>query len=187
MGERVANAYLTISVKTFYYLLYLNDVKDAPKERAKLASEVACLYPLFIRLKYRMDEAKVGDKWYESTRTLLGGSNGPLDQFRNALSDLAGKLVPAAGLKGFGRKLIWTLDKKECMDILAKIERLKTLTGLALQEDTLQVSPDENCLCSWYTVLIVNSELARSIKGDTSGIPALSGRVTEITDGVEEL
>jgi hypothetical protein len=119
---------------------YLNDVKDAPKERAKLASEVACLYPLLIQLKYRVDEVAVGDKWGESTRTLLGGSNGPLDQFGKALAELARKLAPATGLKGIGRKLIWTLDKTECMDILTKIERLKTLTGLALQGDTLQVS-----------------------------------------------
>jgi hypothetical protein len=122
---------------------YLNDVKDAPKERAKLASEVACLYPLFIQLKYRVSEAAVGDKWGESTWTLLGGSNGPIDQFGKALAELAGKLVPATGLKGIGRKLIWTLDKTECMDILTKIERLKTITGLALQGDTLQVSQTE--------------------------------------------
>jgi hypothetical protein len=119
---------------------YLNDIKDAPKERAKLASEAACLYPLFIQLKYRVNEVKAGDKWNESTRTLLGGPNGPLDQFSNALTELAGKLLPAAGLKEFGRKLIWTLDKKECKGILDNIERLKTLIGLALQEDTLQVS-----------------------------------------------
>jgi hypothetical protein len=136
---------LTVSITalintTAQVVSYLNDVKDAPKERAKLASEAACLYPLLIQLKYRVDEAKAGDKWYESTRTLLGGPNGPLDQFRNALAELAGKLAPVAGLKEFGRKLIWTLDKRECTDILAKIERLKTLTGLALQEDTLQVS-----------------------------------------------
>lgn len=42
-------------------------------------------------------------------------------------------------------------------------------------------------LCSWYIVLIVNSELARGIKSDTAGIPALNGRVTEITEVVEEL
>lgn len=40
---------------------------------------------------------------------------------------------------------------------------------------------------SGYVVLIVNSELARSIKSDTVEIPALSGKVTEITEGVEEL
>ncbi len=135
---------LTVSITTLIgataqVVSYLNDIKDAPKERAKLASEAACLYPLLIQLKYRVEEAKAGDKWYDSTRTLLGGQNGPLDQFGNALAELTAKLMPAAGLKEFGRKLIWTLDKKECADIVAKIERLKTLTGLALQEDTLQV------------------------------------------------
>jgi hypothetical protein len=53
------------------------------------------------------------------------------------LEELAGKLAPATSLKKFGKTLIWTLDKKECIDILDKVERLKTLIGLALQEDHL--------------------------------------------------
>jgi len=146
---------LTLSITaligtTSQVVTYLNDVKDAPKERAKLASEAACLYHLLIQLKYRVDEAKAGDKWYESTRTLLGGSDGPLDQFGNALTELAGKLLPAAGLKEFGRKLTWTLNKKECKGILDKIEQLKTLAGLALQEDALQVFWIK-CVCALST------------------------------------
>lgn len=37
------------------------------------------------------------------------------------------------------------------------------------------------------SVLIVNSKLARDIKSDTAKIPALSGKVKEITKGVEEM
>ncbi len=42
-------------------------------------------------------------------------------------------------------------------------------------------------LCICYVLLIADSELARAIKSDTAGIPALNGRVTEITEGIEEL
>jgi FtsZ-binding cell division protein ZapB len=119
---------------------YLNDVKTASKERAKLASEAANLLALLTSMKYKVEEVEQEkNTWYDSIRCLLGGANGPLAQFRSALEELAGKLAPATGLKKFSRTLIWTLDKKECIDILVKIERLKTLIGLALQEDHMYV------------------------------------------------
>jgi FtsZ-binding cell division protein ZapB len=132
---------LTVSIAaligtTTQILGYLNDVKTASKERAKLASEVANLMALLTSIRYKVEEAEEEkNTWYNSVRSLLGGANGPLDQFRSALEELAGKLDPATGLKKISRTLIWTLDRKECIDILAKIERLKTLIGLASQED----------------------------------------------------
>lgn len=137
---------LTVSITTLIgtitqLLSYLNDVKNTVKERANLASETASLLPLLFRLKLRAKEAEdTRDTWFESTRTLLSGADGPLDQFRNALVELAGKLAPATGVKVLSRTLTWTLDKRKSIEILAKIERLKTLIGLSLQEDTLQVS-----------------------------------------------
>lgn len=136
---------LTVSITTLIgattqVLSYLNDVKTASKERAKLASEATNLLALLTSLRYKAEEVEQErNQWYENIRSLLGGANGPLDQFRSALEELAGKLAPATGLKKFSRTLTWTLDKKECIDILDKIERLKTLVGLALQEDQLYV------------------------------------------------
>jgi hypothetical protein len=134
---------LTVSITaliriTTQVLGYLNDVKTASKERAKLASEAANLLALLTSMRYKVEEVEQEkNSWYDSIRSLLVGANGPLDQFRSALEELAGKLAPATSLKKFSRTLIWTLDKKECIDILNKIERLKTLIGLALQEDHL--------------------------------------------------
>jgi hypothetical protein len=132
---------LTVSIAaligtTAQILVYLNSVKTASKERAKLALEATNLMALLTSMRYKAEEAEQEKNvWYNSVRSLLGGANGPLDQFRSALEELAGKLDPATGLKKISRTLIWTLDKKECIDILAKIERLKTLIGLASQED----------------------------------------------------
>jgi FtsZ-binding cell division protein ZapB len=134
---------LTVSIAaligtTTKVLGYINDVKTASKERAKLASEVTNLLVLLTSMRYKVEEIEQEkNRWYDSIRSLLGGANGTIDQFRSILEELAGKLAPATSLKKFGRALIWTLDKKECIDILDKIERLKTLIGLALQEDHL--------------------------------------------------
>ena len=123
---------------TTQVLGYLNDVKTASKERAKLASEVASLLALLTSMRYKAEEAEEEQNvWYNNIRSLLGGANGPLEQFKSALEEIAGILAPATGTMKFGRKLIWALNKRDCIDTLNKIERLKTLIGLAMQGDHL--------------------------------------------------
>jgi hypothetical protein len=115
---------------------YLNDAKDAPKDRARLAREAASLLALLTDLRYRVEEAKVTDPWFTGVR-LLGVKGGPLEQFKEAIEKLARKLKPESGVKKFGKALLWTLDKDEINNILSEIERLKTLVSLSLQKDHL--------------------------------------------------
>jgi hypothetical protein len=115
---------------------YLNDVKDAPKDRAKLAKEATSLLVLLTDLRYRVEEAKSTDSWFTGVRS-LGVEGGPLDQLKEAMEELARKLKPETTIKKFGKMLLWTLDKNKISDILSKIERLKTLVILALDKDHL--------------------------------------------------
>ncbi len=113
---------------------YVNDVKNAPKERAKLARETTSLLALLTNLRYMLEEADTTEAWFSGIRT-LGVENGPLDQYKEAMEELAMKICPENGLKKFGKRLVWTLEKKEIQEILGKIERMKTFVGLALQKD----------------------------------------------------
>lgn len=115
---------------------YLNDVRDAPKERAKLAREVAGLVPLLTDLKYQAEETKSIDPWFDGLQS-LGGDHGPLTEFKEALEKLAAKLKPVTGIEKIARALCWTLDKNEVNGFLARIERLKTLVNHVLQKDHL--------------------------------------------------
>ena len=115
---------------------YLSDVKDAPKERAKLAREASSLVALLTDLRYKVEEVKSTDPWFASVRS-LGADMGPLQQFRDAMEGLERKLKPHTGIEKFGKALLWTIDKNDIKDILGKIERLKTTVGLALQMDHL--------------------------------------------------
>ena len=114
---------------------YLNDVKDAPKDRAKLAREATNLLSLFTELRYRVEETTSTDPWFAGLRS-LGGEGGPLMEFKSAMEAVVHKLAPAAPAN-FRKVLCWTLDKKEIDAILSRIERLKSLVGLALQHDHL--------------------------------------------------
>jgi hypothetical protein len=115
---------------------YLNDVKDAPKDRARLAREATNTLALLTDLRYRVEEANSTDSWFTGVRS-LGVAGGPMDQFKEAMEELAAKLQPVTGIKKIGKTLHWTLDKNKISDILAEIERLKTLVILALDKDHL--------------------------------------------------
>jgi len=127
---------IQIVTATAQTIQFLNDVKDAPKDRAKIVKEAANLLGLLTSLQYRMEEATLQDTWYRRLLS-LGGDGGPLDQYKQAMQNLAERLNPKSGINDLRKKLKWTLDKKHIKETLDQIERLKALMSLALQEDNL--------------------------------------------------
>ncbi|MCJ1378973.1 hypothetical protein MMC17_002072 [Xylographa soralifera] len=117
---------------------YLNDVKEASKERAQVAVEASMVYSLLTSLKYRVEDANPNEAWYTAVR-MLGEENGALDQYQTALKLLASKLDTRNGTK-IGRALMWKFDKVEIVGILSKIERVKSLISVALTSDLLTLS-----------------------------------------------
>jgi len=115
---------------------YLDDVKDAPKERAELASEANILLGLLHSLKNRVDQANLTDPWFVGLQS-LDVPGGLLHQYKESMHKLAKKLEPAHGVKKVGKALVWAIDKQEVKEVLTKIERLKTTIGLELQKDHL--------------------------------------------------
>ncbi|KAI9774337.1 MAG: hypothetical protein M1840_004231 [Geoglossum simile] len=149
-------------------LKYLNDVKDALRDRATLAREVTSLLPLLTDLRYKVEEASsTHDPWFAGVRT-LGVEGGPLDQLKDTMVDLTKKLKPETGAKNIckrlARTLVWTIDKGQINNILSKIERLKTRVSLALQGD--------------------HFKLSLAIKGDLAEV---KNNVHQSTKGVAEL
>ncbi|KAL8698451.1 MAG: hypothetical protein Q9201_006562 [Fulgogasparrea decipioides] len=154
---------VSLTTKT---IKYLNSVRDAQDERTQLYREASSLLPLLVTLQTQVEEAKGPESWLENVR-VLGVKNGPLDQLKDALEQLAKKLKPKKGVKEAARALIWTLDKGYCQDVLQTIERVKSRITLALQGDALK--------------------LARAIKADTAGIAVLDERVSGLAQNVDSL
>ncbi|KAF2804420.1 uncharacterized protein BDZ99DRAFT_491208 [Mytilinidion resinicola] len=119
-------AILQLSAKV---LEYLNDVKDASKDRAQCTIEVSNLQTLLFSLQL----------WYTAVQA-LAVENGPLDQFKQALVTLQTKMTEGGRLKKAGEALIWKFKKEEIASILARIERLKLLIEIALQMDHFKLS-----------------------------------------------
>ncbi|KAL8838546.1 MAG: hypothetical protein Q9170_002088 [Blastenia crenularia] len=114
---------------------YLKAVKDASDDRRKLILEIGSITGFLYLLK---DSAEASSA--PATSTTLQSlciPQGPLAQFETALNKIASKLRPTHGsFRRTGRALLWPFQKSEIADILYRIERQKTMFGLALQNDS---------------------------------------------------
>ncbi len=85
------NSSRLLSCHEAYPFRYLNDVKNAPKERSKLSLEAANLLPFLNSLRDQVENASPNDPWVESVLE-LGGPTGPLELFKLTMEQLTGKL-----------------------------------------------------------------------------------------------
>jgi hypothetical protein len=115
---------------------YLNDVKDAPKDRALCATEASNLFNLLNLLKYRLEETDTDQTWYTAVRA-LAVKDGAFDQYKLALEQLQPKVTSGSGIRKVGNALLWKFTKQEVNVILSRMERLKTLIQIALEMDQL--------------------------------------------------
>ena len=120
--------------QTVSLLRCLNDVKNAPQERASLALELTSLLNLFTSLKYRVEACTPGSQWFTAVR-VLGEENGALDQFKNVVDDLARILEPTSRTDAVKKALIWPFKKRDVHGILSRIERIKSHINLAFSDD----------------------------------------------------
>ncbi|ORX96685.1 hypothetical protein BCR34DRAFT_578502 [Clohesyomyces aquaticus] len=126
-------AVLQLSAKV---LEYLNNVKDAPKDRSQCAIEMLNLCGLLYKLRDHIEQGNSTQPWYFAIHD-LAVKNGPLDQFKQALETLQTKMGAGNRFNKAGEALLWKFKKEEISSILGQIERLKSLVELALQMDHL--------------------------------------------------
>ena len=132
----IAASIIAVEQLTCKVVAYLNDVKDASKDRARCAIEASNLYNLLVTLRFRVEEGRSNESWYTAVRA-LAVQNGPLDQYRHALEQLQVKVMSGSGHKKLGNALVWKFIKDEVACVLSGIERLKTLVQIALEVDHL--------------------------------------------------
>ena len=132
----ISASIITVLQLTKDVIEYLDDVKDAPKERGRLSVEVTDLYALLNNLKYRIEEGRSNEPWFSAIR-LLNTQNGPLDQYHAVLVELKGKVVDFSRAGKLIHALVWNFKKAEVERMLARMERLKSLIQIGLDMDHL--------------------------------------------------
>jgi hypothetical protein len=115
---------------------YLNDVKDAPKECQQCRIEASNLENLLRSLSCRVIQGQDGDIWFTAIRALTI-ENGPLDQYKQALEQLVSNVENKDRIQEFSNRLWWKFRKEKVTNILTRMERLKSLVSIALENDHL--------------------------------------------------
>ncbi|KAF2463616.1 ankyrin, partial [Lindgomyces ingoldianus] len=135
----VTASIITVLQLSAKVLAYLSDVKDAPKDRTHCEAEISNIRNLLCSLRDHVQKGDPNQPWYTDVGA-LAASNGPLDQFKQALKALQSKMTDGGRLKKAGEALVWRFKKDEIASILDRIERLKTLVEIALQIDHFKLS-----------------------------------------------
>ncbi|CAF9938308.1 MAG: hypothetical protein HETSPECPRED_001028 [Heterodermia speciosa] len=116
---------------------YIKAVKGAKEERQRLLFEIRYTTVLCENLK---DKADVdADQWMPTLRILSQEESGPLGQFKKTLDRLQSKLKSGSKSKGRLDNIIvalkWPFEQDEFREILAHMERQKSLFNLAMTND----------------------------------------------------
>jgi hypothetical protein len=116
---------------------FLYSLKGTSKDIAQCRLEISNVSNMLEKLSDRLDEASSGDAWFVQAQD-LAAANGPIEQYMAALEQLQEKLASSASSRTkIGSALSWKFSKEEVADILTRIERLKSLTQIALEMDQL--------------------------------------------------
>ncbi|KAF1997424.1 hypothetical protein P154DRAFT_470891 [Amniculicola lignicola CBS 123094] len=132
----VVASVIAIVDATVKILKYLNDVKDAPQQRADCERDLATLYSLLISLKYRLDVSDLSKAWNQAVRT-LGIENGPFAQYAAVLEELHRKI---ANNNKIVAALKWKFTKEDVKELRSKIEGLKSTIQIVLELDQFELS-----------------------------------------------
>jgi len=115
---------------------YLNDVRNATPEQAKVAVEASNFYSLLTSLRFRVEASRSDDPWFNQVK-MLGTKRGPLDQLKDTLETMVGKISSSRKRDQIKSALMWKFIKSEVEDALKRMERLKSLITYALIGDVL--------------------------------------------------
>lgn len=121
---------------------YINDARNAPKESIQFAQEANDILGLLLQLRSHVEDPQTPKAWFLGAKSLTSY----LDSLDKLLKELGMKIHPISKTQKYTQSLFWTMNKKEVLELLAKIERLKTLIGLALEGNILYLGPTNGIL-----------------------------------------
>lgn len=133
----VVSSIIAIADLSYKLLHYFKAVHDSGKEIQEYNREAPHFAELLTSLAAHVAQSsgQNGDSWFESVRTL---QRGPMQQYQTALEEFKEKVEPGTGLREkLTQRIAWKFVKDDVKEILERMQRLKSLIIIALQEDHL--------------------------------------------------
>ncbi|KAL6709052.1 hypothetical protein ACN47E_002179 [Coniothyrium glycines] len=123
---------------TFKIVDILQDAGNASSEQCHFAAEISNVSTSLTSLLKHIEHDSQ-EPWQMSVQQ-LGEKDGVIYQYRIALEQLKAKLTTSSMKQAISKTVLWKFVKKDADSILARIERLKSLTQIALELDHFKLS-----------------------------------------------
>lgn len=133
----IVSSIIAIAGLTVKSLSYVKSVHDAGKDIQDYNREASHFAELLTSLAARVAQSggQSGEPWFASVQTLY---RGPIQQYQTALERFKEKVAPGTGFcEKVIQRIAWKFVKDDVKEILERMERLKSLIVIALQEDHL--------------------------------------------------
>ncbi|KAJ7591828.1 ankyrin repeat-containing domain protein [Mycena floridula] len=150
---------------------YIKDVRDGPSTRTELLTSLAFQY------------TTQNPPWTNAV-ILLGQQDGPFVQLTVIIEKIRNKLEVSSGgqSKKLFKTLTWSLDKADVTELLVRVERVKSLVMLAIQNDHVKLSE------MIYTDLQAMQTLVATGMDDISHkVDSISGTIGGVGNQVQDL
>jgi hypothetical protein len=118
---------------------YARSLKAKAQDQRRLAQECKNLLSILLQLRTEVQKAHENTDVTAAVR-LNTIKDGLLEQIKMCTDDLANELDFLGHTSRILARYTWHFRKKDCAEILSNIERLKSLTGLALQQMLMLVN-----------------------------------------------
>ncbi|KIW26482.1 uncharacterized protein PV07_09574 [Cladophialophora immunda] len=156
----MAASILTVLQVADSIITFIRDLKNASDEHKSLLAEMESLHSVLGQV-YEVAE-NAGNPRAGAGRPTLASIKEPLNRCRSSLEALMVRLDQMHGLDKARKALVWKRQRTDTRNLLADIEREKTLLMLALQIEaqTTCVTNQQLCLDTHNTITEMGMEIA---------------------------
>ncbi|KAJ7591920.1 ankyrin repeat-containing domain protein [Mycena floridula] len=176
---------------------YIKDVRDGPSTRTELLTSLAPLSNLLSLLQVQFQSTTQNPPWTNAV-ILLGQQDGPFVQLSVIIEKIHNKLEDSSGgqSKKLFKTLTWSLDKSDVTELLVRVERVKSLVMLAIQNDHVKLSEMIYADLQAMQTLVATgmddiSHKVNSISGTIGGVgnqvEGLSTQIEPIAIGIHQV
>ncbi|KAJ7591860.1 ankyrin repeat-containing domain protein [Mycena floridula] len=162
---------------------YVKDVCDGPSTRTELLTSLAPLSNLLSLLQVQFQSTTQNPPWTNAVIS-LGQQDGPFAQLSVIIEKIRNKLEVSSG--GQSKKLLktltWSLDKADVTELLVRVERVKSLVMLAIQNDHVKLSE-----MIYADLQAMQTLVATGMDDITHKVDSISGTIGSVGNQVEGL
>lgn len=129
----IAASIIALVQATTTAVKFIGEVKDSSSECSRLLVELSMTSGILDSIRTLLED-DLKETWLVTARS-LAKPQGPFQEYERLINTIVSKIRPATGLRKAGKAIAWPFKREEVKDMVAALERQKSIFVLALELD----------------------------------------------------